>query len=819
MQDRILTPARTAAGLLALLGALVSCAPSGSRPDPPARLAGSPLHLEEHLASARVEGSAVPKDLPAAVTWRFDGSPQPAGLPPWRAFPPLLPGAAPAAVDTVDGALRVTVGEAQRQRRGLRGWIFVDLPGVWNRQDWAFLRVRARAQADAGLAVCFNRRESPGETAYENDPCLLRGESVRLIADGPAHDYLIRADWINGGEEGESAPWRQLGFALDSQAPLQLDLLEVSAVPKEARYADRPVDVHTEPRRDVYRRALSVHTPARLEYQVEVPEKGRLDFGLGVLRRDVPVRFRVRVADRGESRAVFNETSANPEEWRQRSIDLSRWAGRTVRLVLETDSPRAGTAAFWAAPTVSGARGEGERRPNVILYVIDAGNAELMSAYGYPRRTTPNLERLAAEGALFERAYSNSTWSKPSTTSFMTSLQHAVLGGYENPADPLPEGAPTMAELLHRAGWQTAVLTSNTWCGTMSSLDRGVDEMRETLPGPPSASSEGLQAEFWRWREGSPGEPYWTHFQTTDVHWPWTAVPPVAGAFLSHAEREAFYEMERRLGAASGTSGRFWGLRAGAAAFEKAGIDRDAYFDGVRGAYDEALLHNDLQLGRLVERLKATGEWEHTILIVTADHGDWPGLGLLPPEDPAARLPMFNPYLTHVPLVVVWPERIRPGQRFREPVSLLDLLPTVLDLAGQPKPEHLMGQSLAPLLLGEKGWEPRPVVLEEVSVDRATRHLEGTIEMVDGRWGASLAVGPVRGAHPGPRLLLYDLWNDPYCRRSIHDERPELTRKYTGLLETAFRDHLRRGKAFRRAAEQTVDSRQLETLRSLGYIN
>ncbi|HEX2641811.1 MAG TPA: sulfatase, partial [Thermoanaerobaculia bacterium] len=616
---------------------------------------------------------------------------------------------------------------------------------------------------------------------------------------------------------------RQLGFALDSPVPIQLDLLEVSAVPKEARYAAQPVGVHTEPRRDVYRRALAVHTPARLEYQIAVPEQGRLDFGLGVLRRDVPVSFRVRIADGSGRRTVFAQTAASPEEWRQRSVDLSRWAGRTVRLVLEAESARAGTVAFWAAPTVSGARAAEERRPNVILYVIDAGNAEFMSAYGYPRRTTPNLERLAAEGAIFERAYSNSTWSKPSTTSFMTSLQHSVLGGYENPADPLPAGAPTMAELLHAAGWQTGVFTSNTWCGTMSGLDRGVDEMRETLPGPPSASSEGLQAEFWRWREGSPGEPYWTHFQTTDVHWPWTAVPPVAGAFLSHAEREAFYDMERRLGAASGTPGRSWGLRAGAAAFEKAGISRDAYFDGVRGAYDEALLHNDLQLGRLVERLKATGEWAHTILIVTADHGDWPGLGLFPPADPAARIPTFNPYLTHVPLVVVWPERIRPGQRFRDPVALLDLLPTVLDLAGQPKPEHLMGQSLAPLLLGEPlgaaGWKPRPVILDEFTVDPATKRLAGAIEIVDGRWGASLAIGPDPGEESGPRLLLYDLWNDPYCRRSLHAERPDLARRYAGRLETVFRDHLRRGKAFRRAAPGTVGSRQLETLRSLGYIN
>jgi hypothetical protein len=143
---------------------------------------------------------------------------------------------------------------------------------------------------------------------------------------------------------------------------------------------------------------------------------------------------------------LLEERYADHENWGQRSVDLSHLAGRTVTLALEAEAARAGTVALWAAPTLSGVRSTD--RPNVILYVIDGGGADHMSAYGYNRRTTPNLERLAAEGAIFENAYSNATWTKPSTMSFMTSLQNSVLGGYRSHSDPLPDQAVTMAQHL-----------------------------------------------------------------------------------------------------------------------------------------------------------------------------------------------------------------------------------------------------------------------------------------------------------------------------------------------------------------------------------
>jgi arylsulfatase A-like enzyme len=584
---------------------------------------------------------------------------------------------------------------------------------------------------------------------------------------------------------------------------------------------------------------LYTHAPATLTYQVRIPDAGQLDVGLRVVRRDAPVTFRVAVTpSSGEAETRLEETVAETEWWVQRRIDLSDLAGRTVSLALEADANRAGSVALWAVPTLSGARTT--EKPNIIFYVIDGGGADLMSPYGYNRRTTPNLERIATEGAVFNWAYSNSTWTRPSTLSFLTSLQHSVLGGLRSGRNMAPEEVLTIPQHLRRAGYQTAFFTTNPNAGRVSGLDRGIDVLREVGGGNNSTSSVALHDDFWRWRAAYPAEPYWVRFQTTDVHGPNTPVPPFAGLYVSPEQRATFMnDWQPRLAEAGGDFPY-------SEAFEETGIGRQAFFDVARGLYDETMAHQDYQLGCFVERLKATGDWENTLLIVAADHGHIAGsrhfgVGLADPMPATWEVAMASSYHTRVPLVIVWPARIRGGQRFDEPVSMIDILPTVLDVAGFPMPNVMQGQSLAPLLLEQEGWEPRPVILDEFELDQETDELRGTIEVIDGRWAASLFVDPrpdalripLRGHHDGvgakeaawnqrpqsaPRLLLYDLWSDPRAFYSVHEEHPDLVEKYTAFLEAQLRVHQDLAQQFTRSEDSPLTPEQLRTLRSLGYI-
>jgi hypothetical protein len=311
-----------------------------------------------------------------------------------------------------------------------------------------------------------------------------------------------------------------------------LDILSIRVIPKDHLYGDPGVAAVDVAVGYQVRRALYLHPPGRLEYEVRLPEDGRLDVGLGVLHEDIPVTFRFEVRPRGEGPAtVFTESYGDRDSWAQRSVDLSRYAGQRVTLALSADSEETGQVAFWGAPTVSGVSRRTEK-PNVIFYVIDGAGAEYMSLYGYNRRTTPNLERLAAEGAVFERAYSNSSWTRPSNASFMTSLHHSVLGGFRGGFNTIPEDVPTMAQRLRRAGYQAAVLTPNPNAADQSDLHREVDFFRQRWPEieDDSESSRHLQKAFWDWRGDYPGEPYWVHFQTVDVHEDFPTVAPFSSS-------------------------------------------------------------------------------------------------------------------------------------------------------------------------------------------------------------------------------------------------------------------------------------------------
>ena len=152
---------------------------------------------------------------------------------------------------------------------------------------------------------------------------------------------------------------------------------------------------------------------------------------------------------------------------------------------------------------------------------------------------------------------------------------------------------------------------------------------------------------------------------------------------------------------------------------------------------------------------------------------------------------------------------------------MIDVLPTILDLLDLPMPEVTQGQSLAPLLLGEEGWEPRPVVLDMYNAD-GFAHEYSRIEVIDGRWGASLEISPLPQAPPEwirpVPLLVYDLWKDPLCLNSLHEERPDLVEKYTQFLEAQWESHQSLSRLFTPTESLPLTSEQLEALRSLGYI-
>ncbi len=309
---------------------------------PPA--AENSFHLEKLLEMARFEGSELPADLPAPVEWRFD-EPQPE----WQPVMPWNPTIAPAQVTRTEDALRVTLTDETRNPNGIpRGGIFIDLPD-WDRRDWGYVEVRARTADEFGsVSIAFNLREGSGTSSDFPWPFRSWGDFASVISDSSVQTYRFRADWPAQEADG---PWRQVGLWFGSTEPASIDILSVRVIPKEAPFADAAVGVQTVGAAELP--ALYIRAPGRVEYRVRVPDSGRLDMSLGVLRDDAPVTFRVTAAATGgEAEILLEELWTDRGRWALRSVDLSHLAGQTVALVFEAEADRVGTVALWRAPTL-----------------------------------------------------------------------------------------------------------------------------------------------------------------------------------------------------------------------------------------------------------------------------------------------------------------------------------------------------------------------------------------------------------------------------------------------------------------------------------
>ncbi len=327
-------------------------------------MAEMPLYLEEHLDAAHIEGSKVPEDIPEPVKWRFD-EPQPD----WRPAKPLeqIRTAAVEAV-RVDDALRLPLTERSGSGTRLFSIIYVDLPD-WKLEDWSYVEIRARTRDPMHVVgLVFNYTEEDPLESYA--PFYAWVPGAPLVTDGTVQTYRLSLDWPDMREwEG---PLTHLGIWFNSQVneeAVTLDILSVSVIPRETPYVDAPFGVRDEVRDEIYKRTIFTHTPGRLEYRLHAPQAGRLDVGLGVLREDIPVTFRITATPKGgDVITLLEETYADHEHWGQRCVDLSALSGKRITLSLEADAERAGTVAFWAAPTISGTRKAERPIANTLIW-------------------------------------------------------------------------------------------------------------------------------------------------------------------------------------------------------------------------------------------------------------------------------------------------------------------------------------------------------------------------------------------------------------------------------------------------------------------
>jgi arylsulfatase A-like enzyme len=346
--------------------------------------------------------------------------------------------------------------------------------------------------------------------------------------------------------------------------------------------------------------------------------------------------------------------------------------------------------------------------PNVLLLILDTVRAADMSLYGYARPTTPNLERLAENAVVFDRAFAPAPWTLPSHASMFTGRWSFELETSWEQA--LSDRWPTLAEVLRARGYATAAFVANDMYVTWETgLSRGFEHFddypvslwtatQSTAFGrviypelqPPLAKalshlpihSSGLRLPipkehrpandvidaFLAWLGRDRSAPFFAVLNLMDAHFPYTPSDSFRYRFrsprLGPAVSEAFSEWPERPLTPTEVRPR-------------------------QDAYDGSITLIDAELGRLFRELGRTRAMENTIVIVTADHGDEYGEhGLVDHGRSLYRRSL------RVPLVISFPGHIPAGRRVSAPVSLRNLAATVLDLIGAGQVSLLPGRPL-----------------------------------------------------------------------------------------------------------------------------
>ena len=352
-------------------------------------------------------------------------------------------------------------------------------------------------------------------------------------------------------------------------------------------------------------------------------------------------------------------------------------------------------------------------RPNVVLVVVDTLRADHMSLYGHPRATTPHLERLAEQAWVFERASAGSSWTLPSM---------AMLFSGRYTPDNVWRVDPTWTpfpERFHEAGYRTGAVVTNVLLGAVertgsdgstvtsaSGFERGFDHYQVFEPPvPPPGMRLKQRPHGWHasevvergtgWVEATDtaGAPYLMWLHLFDPHHP--RRPSRPDRFEPEGlDRLAHLPPE---------------LLAGLTADDRAWIASElAFYDSEVAAVDEAM-------AELFAWLEERGELDETIVVLTSDHGEGLWQRPLPAgENPKDHNKVPALYSDHgiqlydeqvrVPLVL-WAPGLSAGRRVGDPVSLVDLVPTLYELADLAPPdggEELSGLSLVGDLSGRE---------------------------------------------------------------------------------------------------------------------
>lgn len=290
---------------------------------------------------------------------------------------------------------------------------------------------------------------------------------------------------------------------------------------------------------------------------------------------------------------------------------------------------------------------------NLVLITLDTTRADRLGCYGHTSAYTPNLDRLAERGVLFANAYTAVPITLPSHATMLTGLLPPQHGVRINGTSRLADDVPTLAEILKQRGYQTGAFVSSLVLDGRFGLSRGFDNYDDRLAqglGSQEAERSAMEtvSTALSWLRSLTSAPFFCWVHLYDPHEPYRDHP------------EEFHD-------------RFQG-----------------------NPYDAELAYMDLHLGKLLKFLELEGLEKHTLIVIAGDHGE----GLNEHREPTHGFMTYNSTM-RVPLIIAPPPWETDAQRVAEPVSLVDVFPTILGVLGVSAPGPTTGRTLQPAFAGQ----------------------------------------------------------------------------------------------------------------------
>jgi arylsulfatase A-like enzyme len=541
-------------------------------------------------------------------------------------------------------------------------------------------------------------------------------------------------------------------------------------------------------------------------FNLDLPPDHILEFGCGILEKtwDMPnrsVKFQILLEEEGNQHELYSRIldpflHAEDREVISQKLDLSLFGGKKVKISFLTQAQNSDTGqkglSFWYNPLLFQKTDSKKRdKINVILISLDTLRADHLGCYGYTRNTSPHIDSLAQDSAVFQNAYSQSPWTLPSHTSMLTALNpyhHQVYLAEEK----MHPSIITVADVLRINHYLCGGITAGGYVSEKFGFAKGFDNYKgERYIAYTADEARQISLHSQEWLEKNKDKKFFLFLHTYQIHDPYFAHENITESYVQ---------------------GPLIWEKMPLAEFLRNQPEKRKYpfsekeKENLVGLYDGEIKYTDeVLIGPLIQKLKELNLYDKTMIILTSDHGEE-----FYDHDSWLHSHTLYDELINVPLIIKFPESKNKGKKITPIVRSIDIMPTLLEEADiDYSAFELDGKSLMPIM---KRKETQNRVFVSDFTHKGMEELRPALVATNKDFYKII----VNRRSSPPKISLFNLEKDPLERRDLEGAKSKLVRE----LFNSISEHYQNFKPVQGKSQRAIIDKKLEErLKALGYIH